>query len=132
MIFCNKDKFWTALVVELLEPRFAARTTREWLARLSGSVPCAPVNTMQEALDDEQVRQRQMILEVAHPRFGVLREVASPIKTAGAIASPAPAPALGEHTNRLLSELLHYPPERIAALRAAGVLGDAGLEATAS
>jgi len=132
VIFCNKDKFWTALAVELLEPRFAARTTREWLARLSGSVPCAPVNTMQEALDDEQVRQRQMILEVAHPRFGVLREVASPIKTAGAIASPAPAPALGEHTNRLLSELLHYPPERIAALRAAGVLGDAGLEATAS
>jgi crotonobetainyl-CoA:carnitine CoA-transferase CaiB-like acyl-CoA transferase len=159
VIFCNKDKFWTALVdalelpdlaadprfatftdrlthkaalLAILGPRFAARTTREWLARLSGSVPCAPVHTMQEALDDEQVRQRQMILEVTHPRFGVLREVASPIKTAGAIATPAPAPALGEHTDHLLRELLHYPPERIAALRAAGVLGDVGPEAPAS
>ena len=41
-------------------------------------------------------------------------------------------PQLGEHTEGLLSERLHYPPERIAALRAAGVLGDAGSEAAAS
>ena len=73
-----------------------------------------------------------MILEVTHPRFGVLREVASPIKTDGSVKTPAPAPGLGEHTDSLLSELLHYPPERIAALRAAGVLGDAGPEAPAS
>ena len=159
VVFCNKDKFWEALLdalelgelradrrfatfadrlankaalLERLAPRFASRTTGEWLARLSGSVPCAPVNTMQQALDDEQVRQRQMILEVTHPEFGVLREVASPIKTDGAIAAPAPAPALGEHTDRLLREILHYPPERIAALRAAGVLGDGGPEAAAS
>jgi crotonobetainyl-CoA:carnitine CoA-transferase CaiB-like acyl-CoA transferase len=159
VVFCNKDKFWTALVdalelpglatdprfatfadrfahkdalLEILTPRFAARTTRDWLARLSGRVPCAPVNTMQEALEDDQVRQRAMILEVTHPSFGVLREVASPIKTAGAITAPAPAPQLGEHTESLLSELLHYPPERIAALRAAGVLGDVGPEAPAS
>jgi crotonobetainyl-CoA:carnitine CoA-transferase CaiB-like acyl-CoA transferase len=159
VVFCNKDKFWTALVealelpglatdprfatfadrfahkgalLEMLTPRFAARTTRDWLTRLSGRVPCAPVNTMQEALEDDQVRQREMILEVTHPSFGVLREVASPIKTDGAITTPAPAPQLGEHTESLLSELLHYPPERIAALRAAGVLGDAGPEAAAS
>jgi crotonobetainyl-CoA:carnitine CoA-transferase CaiB-like acyl-CoA transferase len=159
VVFCNKDKFWTALadalelpglttdprfatfadrlahkdaLLEILTPRFAARTTRDWLTRLSGRVPCAPVNTMQEALEDDQVSQRAMILEVTHPSFGVLREVASPIKTAGAITAPAPAPQLGEHTESLLSELLHYPPERIAALRAAGVLGDVGPEAPAS
>jgi len=156
VVFCNKDKFWTALadalglpglttdprfatfadrlahkdaLLAILKPRFAARTTKDWLTRLSGSVPCAPVNTMPEALDDEQVRQREMILEVTHPRFGALREVASPIKTAGAVTVPAPAPGLGEHTESLLRELVHYSPERIAALRAAGVLGDAGLDA---
>ena len=159
VVFCNKDKFWLALVdalelpglatdarfatfadrlthkralLEILAPRFATRTTGEWLDRLSGRVPCAPVNTMQQALDDEQVRLREMIVEVAHPRFGVLREVASPIKTAGTIKTPAPAPALGKHTDTLLSELLHYPPERIAALRAAGVLGDVGADAAGS
>jgi crotonobetainyl-CoA:carnitine CoA-transferase CaiB-like acyl-CoA transferase len=64
-----------------------------------------------------------MILDVKHPHFGVIREVGSPVKTAGAITSPAPAPALGQHTDEILSGLLNYPAERIAALRASGALG---------
>jgi crotonobetainyl-CoA:carnitine CoA-transferase CaiB-like acyl-CoA transferase len=150
VVFCNKEKFWTALVealelpavardprfatfadrlrhkdvlVPLLRTRFAGRTTAEWLARLRGKVPCAPVNTIAQALDDEQVRARGMVIEVKHPRFGVLREVASPVKTAGAVTTPAPAPTLGQHTEELLLDLLRYSPERVAALRAAGALG---------
>ena len=72
VVFCNKEKFWTALVqaleldalardprfasfagrlahkealVAILKARFAERTTAEWLARLRGKVPCAPVST---------------------------------------------------------------------------------------
>jgi crotonobetainyl-CoA:carnitine CoA-transferase CaiB-like acyl-CoA transferase len=150
VVFCNKEKFWEALVealelpavgrdprfatfadrlahkdvlVPLLKTRFAERTTAEWLGRLRGKVPCAPVNTLAQALEDEQVRARDMLLEVKHPQFGVLREVASPVKTAGAVTDPAPAPALGQHTDEILGQLLHYPAERIAALRAAGALG---------
>jgi crotonobetainyl-CoA:carnitine CoA-transferase CaiB-like acyl-CoA transferase len=74
-------------------------------------------------LDDEQVRARGMILEVAHPRLGVLREVASPVRSAGAVASPAPAPRLGEHTHEILGGLLGYDATRIAGLRASGALG---------
>ena len=74
----------------------------------------------------------QVLADLGAPRFGVLREVASPIKTAGAIKTLAPGPGLGEHTDTVLSELLHYPAERIAALRAARVLGDAGPEAPTS
>ena len=152
VVFCNKEKFWTALMdalelpdvagdprfatfaerlahkdvlVPLLKARFAERTTDEWLARLRGRVPCAPVNTIAQALEDEQVRARDMVIEVKHPRFGVLREVASPVKTAGALTAPAPAPSLGQHTDELLRDLLGYTPERIAALRTAGALGPA-------
>jgi crotonobetainyl-CoA:carnitine CoA-transferase CaiB-like acyl-CoA transferase len=64
-----------------------------------------------------------MILEVAHPRLGVLREVASPVRTAGGVASPAPAPRLGEHTDEILGGLLGYGAARIAALQASGALG---------
>jgi crotonobetainyl-CoA:carnitine CoA-transferase CaiB-like acyl-CoA transferase len=150
VIFCAKEKFWHALVdalelpglardarfatvadrlahkaalLAVLEPRFRTRPTEEWLTRLRGRVPCAPVNSVREALADEQVQARDMILEVAHPEFGVLREVASPIKTAGAITHPAPAPALGQHTEEILRDLLGYDVGRIRALRAAGVLG---------
>jgi crotonobetainyl-CoA:carnitine CoA-transferase CaiB-like acyl-CoA transferase len=150
VVFCNKDKFWQALVdalerpelardprfstfadrlankaalVSLLKSAFATRTTAEWLTRLRGRVPCAPVNTIAEALADAQVLAREMIMEVEHPRFGIVREVASPVKTAGAIIRPAPAPQLGEHTYAILSEILSYPPARVAALRASGALG---------
>ena len=64
-----------------------------------------------------------MVVEVKHPQFGVLREVASPVKTAGAVTTPAPAPALGQHTDDVLRELLHYSAERLAALRVNGALG---------
>jgi crotonobetainyl-CoA:carnitine CoA-transferase CaiB-like acyl-CoA transferase len=159
VVFCNKEKFWRALVealeletvgrdprfagfaerlahkdalLPILKARFARRTTAEWLATLRGKVPCAPVNTIAQALEDEQIRAREMIVEVRHPRLGVLREVASPVKTAGAGTTPAPAPALGQHTDELLRELLKYPPDRIAQLRAAGALGGAtGVEAPA-
>jgi len=150
VVFCNKEKFWQALLealelpdvardprfatfgerlahkealLPILGARFGERTTAEWLARLRGRVPCAPVNTVAEALEDEQVRAREMIVEVKHPAFGVLREVASPVKTAGT-PPPTRAPALGEHTEEILRELLQYDSDRVAALRASGALGD--------
>ncbi len=150
VIFCNKPKFWDALVDALdlpdvgRDPRFATfadrfthkdallprlaarfreRTTEEWLARLRGRVPCAPVNTVAQALEDEQVRAREMIIEVTHPELGTLREVASPVKTPGAITAPAPAPKLGQHTGELLRDLVGYDDARIARLRESGAFG---------
>jgi crotonobetainyl-CoA:carnitine CoA-transferase CaiB-like acyl-CoA transferase len=150
VIFCNKEKFWTALLeamelpevardprfatfadravhktalVPLLNARFAERTTAEWLARLRGRVPCAPVNTLAQALDDEQVSARDMIIEVKHPRFGVLRQVGTPVKTDGASPNLNPAPALGRHTDDILKSVLGYDAARITALRASGALG---------
>ena len=149
VVFCNKEKFWRALVeamglddvgrdarfatfadrlvhkdalLPILAARFAQHTTAEWLTRLRGRVPCAPVNTVAQALEDEQVRAREMIVEVKHPDFGVLREVASPVKTPGT-PPPAHAPRLGEHTDEILRGLLQYDAARVAALRASGALG---------
>jgi len=150
VVFCAKEKFWRSLaealglphlaadprfatfadrlehkqeLLAIVKPRFLARTTGEWLDALRGRVPCAPVNSVRQALEDEQVR-REMILDVRHPVFGVIREVASPIKTEGAVRHPAPAPRLGEHTDAILRDLLGYMPDRIATLRAAGAFGD--------
>ena len=71
----------------------------------------------------EQVRAREMIVEVDHPEFGRLREVRSPIRTEGEIRAPARAPKLGEHTEAILSEMLRYSDGTIARLRAAGAIG---------
>jgi crotonobetainyl-CoA:carnitine CoA-transferase CaiB-like acyl-CoA transferase len=150
VIFCNKDKFWRDLVetlgapelaedarfrtfgdrfahkdtlLPLLQARFATRTTEEWLDRLRGRVPCAPVNDVRQALADPQVLARDMIVEVEHPDFGPLKEVRSPVRTEGEIRHPARAPRLGEHTDEILRETLSYSDGTIARLRQAGVIG---------
>jgi crotonobetainyl-CoA:carnitine CoA-transferase CaiB-like acyl-CoA transferase len=150
VIFCNKDKFWRDLVetlgapelaedarfrtfgdrfahkdtlLPLLQARFATRTTEEWLDRLRGRVPCAPVNDVRQALADPQVLARDMIVEVEHPDFGPLKEVRSPVRTDGEIRHPARAPRLGEHTDQILREILSYSNGTIARLRATGVVG---------
>jgi crotonobetainyl-CoA:carnitine CoA-transferase CaiB-like acyl-CoA transferase len=150
VIFCNKDKFWRDLVetlgapelaedarfrtfgdrfahkdtlLPLLQARFATRTTEEWLDRLRGRVPCAPVNDVRQALADPQVVARDMIVEVEHPDFGTLKEVRSPVRTEGEIRHPARAPRLGEHTDQILREVLSYSDSTITRLRQAGVIG---------
>ncbi|MBI3104081.1 MAG: CoA transferase [Candidatus Rokubacteria bacterium] len=149
VVFCAKDKFWLSLVrlmglpalasdprfdafpgrlahkdalLPILEERFATKSTGEWLGLLRGHVPCAPVNSVREALEDAQVLAREMIVEIDHPVFGRMRQVASPIKTEGAITAPAPAPRLGEHTDTLLQDVLGYGAATIERLRATGVI----------
>jgi crotonobetainyl-CoA:carnitine CoA-transferase CaiB-like acyl-CoA transferase len=148
VIMVMKEKFWTRLVerlglpaladdarfrtfadrlthrealIPLLDDAFARRTTGEWLARLRGHVPVAPVYTVEEALADEQAVARDMIVEVAHPVFGTLREVGCPIKLDGVVPQYAPAAPLGADTEALLAEA-GVGVEEIEELRVRGVV----------
>ncbi|MEZ4730816.1 MAG: CoA transferase [Caldilineaceae bacterium] len=149
VIFCAKEKFWRALVAELddptlaSDPRFASfatryehrepllaalkahfrkHTTAEWLTRLRGKVPCAPVNDLTEALADEQVLAREMIVEVEHPDFGTLKEVRTAIHIPGQAVTPLPGSALGADTAEILQTWLGYSAEMIGQLREGGVI----------
>jgi succinate---hydroxymethylglutarate CoA-transferase len=110
-----------ALLVPLVAARMRERSTAEWLERLRGHVPVAPVYTVAEALADEQVHAREMVVEVPHPVFGVLRQVGSPIKVAGVRPDYRAASALGADTEAVLGEV-GVDPGMLARLRAAGVV----------
>jgi crotonobetainyl-CoA:carnitine CoA-transferase CaiB-like acyl-CoA transferase len=149
VIFCAKEKFWQALVgildapelaqdphfatfatryqyrdqlLSRLKPYFRAQSTATWLTLLQGKVPCAPVNNLSEALQDEQVLARQMILDVEHPDFGLLKQVRTAIHVSGQSERHHPGPALGADTDRVLRDLLGFPDEVIAELRQVGVI----------
>ncbi|WP_407123171.1 CoA transferase [Bradyrhizobium sp. STM 3561] len=86
-------------------------------------VPCGPINTLDRVFDDPQVRHRQMCVSVAHPSGGDLRLVGSPMKFSAATVSEAQAPpALGQHTDAVLSELLGVPKDDIETLRLRGII----------
>jgi crotonobetainyl-CoA:carnitine CoA-transferase CaiB-like acyl-CoA transferase len=147
-VICFKEKFWQELcavmgVPDLAdEPRFrrfadrlanrtalleivgeimASRTTEAWLDGLRGRVPCAPVNSVKQALEDPQVLAREMLVEVEHPAWGMLRETASPYKV-GADLDHRPGPDLGADTDAVLAELCQFGADEIVALRSGGAI----------
>lgn len=94
------------LVTEL-RPAFSQRTRNEWLEVLQANqVPCAPVNTMAEALSDEQVRHLGIIDVIHESGVGLMPRIRPPAHFDGTPLPPVSrAPYLGEHTKSLLSEL---------------------------
>jgi crotonobetainyl-CoA:carnitine CoA-transferase CaiB-like acyl-CoA transferase len=143
-LMCNKEKFWPVLAEALGKPEwatdpdyatFAARlkkreriteeldavlmtaTTEEWMSRLRGKVPIAPVYDVRQALDNPFVAEQQLVLDFEHAEHGSIRGVASPVRVDGGDAHPRrAAPRLGEDTDALLEEL-GYAPRAIEALR---------------
>ncbi len=111
-------------LIPRLEAIFPARPTAEWLGRLQQEgVPAAPIQRVDEVLGDPQVLQREMVVDLDHPKLGTVKTLGTPIRPAGAPAlRPAPPPGLGEDTDAILGGLLGYPADRIAALRATGVI----------
>lgn len=150
VIFCAKEHFWRNLaeligmpelatderfatfgdrhrnreeLLEMLSERLRQKTSQEWLALFKGKVPSGPINTINQALQDEQVHARNLVVEVEHPSYGTIKQVVSPIATEGSNEANTPGPALGEHTNELLSDLLSLDQSEIEKLRQQGAVG---------
>ena len=147
-IMCNKEKFWGVLaqalgraewtadpdfatfearlanrerVTRMLDEALMERTTDEWMARFAGSVPCAPVHDVAQALENDFVAERNGIADFAYPDGRTVRMVATPVRIAGVEPPKRAAPALGADTDAEL-RAAGYSAERIASLRAAGVI----------
>ncbi|HEY7647820.1 MAG TPA: CoA transferase [Methylomirabilota bacterium] len=121
----NRDRVaHRAVLMPLIEAVVATRATNEWLARLTAEgVPATPIQTVDGVLADPQVRLRQMVVEMRHPRLGPVPTLGTPIKVDGRLEfTVSPPPALGEHTDVVLREVLKYSDERLADLRRAGVI----------
>jgi formyl-CoA transferase len=78
-------------------------------------IPCAPVMTMKELLNDPSLRESGTIAEVDHKERGKYFTVGSPIKFSDTTVEITGSPLLGEHTDEVL-EGLGYTQQQIAAL----------------
>jgi CoA:oxalate CoA-transferase len=113
-----------AVLEPVLTKAMKTKTTREWVDELERlSIPCGPVNTVEQAANDPQVAARDMIIDVHHPEAGKFKVVNTPFKFSRTQSKPERAsPELGEHTQDVMSQLLGMTGEEINALRDSEVI----------
>jgi crotonobetainyl-CoA:carnitine CoA-transferase CaiB-like acyl-CoA transferase len=108
-----------------IEAWSAALPTERVVEIVSGTgVACGPVNTVDKVLKDPNTRRREMLAEFDHPVAGEVTTANNPIHLSETPCKRhAAAPALGQHTEAVLSDILGYDAGRIGTLRNAGALG---------
>ena len=108
----------------LLIEAMRKKTTAEWLREFDAiGLACGPLNNIPQAAEQPQVKARGMLVEVEHPVIGRLPLPDTPVKlsrTPGGIRSASPA--LGEHTDAVLRDLLALSDDEIADLRRSSVI----------
>ena len=106
----DKEKLEKIMQAELLK-----EPSDYWLNRLEAeSVPCARVNNLEQAINDEQINYRNMMVDVPHPAGGSAKVPGNPIKLSSVESEEFLAPPLlGEHTKEVLMEWLGYSEEEL-------------------
>jgi crotonobetainyl-CoA:carnitine CoA-transferase CaiB-like acyl-CoA transferase len=111
-----------AELLAILSTRFAERRTADWLDRLRGRVPIAPVRSLEQALDVDELRGRSMLAEYEHPALGTVRSVGLPLTLGGYEPVYRAGPSLAQDGDAILREL-GFDHAEVARFRAAGAFG---------
>lgn len=74
---------------------------------LANGVPAGPINTIADAMDDQQVKAMHMVENIEYPELGDVRHVGLPVNMASIPDGQsvyAPAPEFGQHSIEVLRE----------------------------
>jgi crotonobetainyl-CoA:carnitine CoA-transferase CaiB-like acyl-CoA transferase len=106
----------------ILEELFRQEPWSYWQPRMrNAQVPCGVVRTVGEALRSPEARARELVTRIEHPVVGWIPNIRMPFRMAGTpTVDPRPAPALGQHTEEVLRQVLAYDDEKLAQLRESG------------
>ena len=159
VVGCAKEKFWqrlaeavghpewvydpryltfseraenSELLLSELETIFRRESVAHWLSLLGkAGVPVGPVNNIDQALSDPHTLARNLIIETEHPRFGKVRQVASPASFGTHERLYRRAPMRNEDFSYVVRDLLGYQDKEINKFMELGAFG-AGTEPSAS
>jgi crotonobetainyl-CoA:carnitine CoA-transferase CaiB-like acyl-CoA transferase len=94
-------------LIPILEEKMKEKTSQDWLGLFNEEgIPCGPINDMWQLFNEEQVKAREMVVEVDHPKAGKIPLVGSPLKFSRTpVKIERHPPLAGEHTEEVLYKL---------------------------
>ncbi|MBS4023822.1 MAG: CoA transferase [Dethiobacter sp.] len=108
----------------LLQKQLKVKTSTEWVETLTeAGIPCGPINTVPDIINDPQVKAREMIVDVESPAAGTVGLAGIPIKfslSPGSVRKAAPV--LGEDNTEVLKNFLGLSQQEIDELKINGTI----------
>jgi formyl-CoA transferase len=109
-------------VFALIEDWSQRHTKWEAMEALNAlNVPCGPVLSTKELIEDQTLADLEAIITVEHPERGTFKTVGSPLRLSDSPVDVVRSPLLGEHTQEICTEL-GYSPEQLRRFKTAGVI----------
>src|SRR6266704_856993 len=85
-------------------------------------IPCGPILSMKELIEDQSLRATGTVVEVDHPTRGKYISVGNPIKLSDSPTEVKRSPLLGEHTDEILRQVLGFTDHQVAEIHDSGAL----------
>lgn len=127
-----EDPEWATPAARLHKLDKMFQLIEEWSSRLSKwdalaelnalNVPCGPILSTKEIIEDASLADNNMIVTVDHPQRGAFKTVGCPIKLSDSPVKVETSPLLGEHNEDVYVRELGLAPTRFAELKTQGVI----------
>ena len=113
-------------IFERIEAWTTTKTKFEVMDALNKyDIPCGPILSMKELIEEPSLRDSGTIVEVDHPKRGKYFSVGNPIKLSDSPSEVTRSPLLGEHTDEILTQVLKHDDKAVRAFKESGALGGA-------
>lgn len=111
------------IVFREMQNEFLKKTQDEWMTIFINLDSCVmPIKNFSEACKDPQIKARKMVVELDHPKFGKVQNVASPIKYSRTpLTIRNLAPKSGQHSSEIM-KWLGYNEEQIKNFKKKGAI----------
>ena len=112
------------VLIDHLSKLFATQNAKYWLDIFDEvGLPSGPINELDKVFENEQIKSRDMRIELPHSIDNKVTLLNSPIKIPTSTTKPHKAPpTLGEHTEEILQEKIGVDQDTVAKLRNEGIL----------
>jgi crotonobetainyl-CoA:carnitine CoA-transferase CaiB-like acyl-CoA transferase len=110
-------------LLPIVRQAMQVHTAEEWLDLLTqAGIPSGPIRNVSAAMADPQVAARNVIVELEHPAFGLVKSLATPVHLSGtALSYRRYPPRLGENNDEILREL-GYDSKQVESFRSEGII----------